>query len=153
MRPSSSPMMAKMKSVCAFGRKFHLARPGAEPDAGEPAAAERDERLRDLVAGVRRVGERVEEREHAAPAGTARRREERDRGDAGGADDREVARPARPPTTSTASDDEREHDRRAEVGLLHHEQGEPGEDQRPPAAATRRQSCSSPARRLTRSAA
>ena len=67
MRPSSSPMMAKMKSVCAFGQEVPLGPARAEPDAGEPAAAERDQRLRDLVARVRRVGERVEEGEHPRP--------------------------------------------------------------------------------------
>ena len=59
MRPSSSPMIAKMKSVCAFGQEDPLRPAGAEADAGEPAAADRDQRLRDLVAGVRWVGERM----------------------------------------------------------------------------------------------
>ena len=36
MRPSSSPMMAKMKSVCALGRKFHLARPAPSPTPVNP---------------------------------------------------------------------------------------------------------------------
>ncbi len=34
--PSSSPMMAKMKSVCALGRKFHLARPAPSPTPVRP---------------------------------------------------------------------------------------------------------------------
>ena len=36
MSPSSSPMMAKMKSVCAFGRKFHFARPAPRPTPVKP---------------------------------------------------------------------------------------------------------------------
>ena len=35
-RPSSSPMMAKMKSVCAFGRNSHLARPCPRPTPVHP---------------------------------------------------------------------------------------------------------------------
>ena len=67
-RPSSSPMIAKMKSVCAFGQEHPLGPARAEADAVDAAAPERDQRLRDLVAGVRRVGPRVEEREHARAA-------------------------------------------------------------------------------------
>ena len=36
MSPSSSPMIAKMKSVCAFGRKFHLARLAPRPTPVRP---------------------------------------------------------------------------------------------------------------------
>ena len=39
----------------------------AEADAGQPAAADRDERLRDLVPRVGLVGERMQEREEARP--------------------------------------------------------------------------------------
>ena len=39
MRPSSSPMTAKMKSVCAFGRNSHFGVPRAEADAAHAAAA------------------------------------------------------------------------------------------------------------------
>ena len=73
-------MMAKMKSVCALGRKFHLARPAPSPTPVRPPLPERDQRLRDLVARVRRVGERVQEREHAGPPVGLGEREERDRG-------------------------------------------------------------------------
>src|SRR5581483_9260620 len=36
IRPSSSPLTAKMKSVCAFGRKCHLARPAPRPTPVSP---------------------------------------------------------------------------------------------------------------------
>ncbi len=36
MNPSSSPMIAKMKSVCALGRKNHFARPAPRPTPFTP---------------------------------------------------------------------------------------------------------------------
>ena len=51
-RPSSSPMMAKMKSVWALGRKPHLARLAPRPTPASVPGAEGDERLGHLVAGV-----------------------------------------------------------------------------------------------------
>ncbi len=36
IRPSSSPMMAKMKSVCALGRKFHFERLAPSPTPVKP---------------------------------------------------------------------------------------------------------------------
>ena len=61
--PSSSPRAASGKSVWTSGiggRPPISGRPAAEPDAEQPAAGERVERLDDLVARSERVGERVE---------------------------------------------------------------------------------------------
>jgi hypothetical protein len=56
-------MMAKMKSVWAFGRKPHLARLSPRPDARPPAGRDPHERLVELEAGVEGVLARVEEGE------------------------------------------------------------------------------------------
>ena len=72
------------------GQEVPLRPAGAEADAGQAAAPERDERLRDLVAGVGRVGERVQEREHARPPVGLGEREQRDRGVREGADHGQV---------------------------------------------------------------
>ncbi len=60
------------------GEEHPLGATRAEPDAAHAAAAERDQRLGDLIAGVRLVLPRVHEREHA---GAAVRRREREHGD------------------------------------------------------------------------
>ena len=65
-RPNSSPMMAKMKSVWAYGRKPHLARDAPRPLAEQAAVGEADHRLHGLVAGVAGILHRVEEREEPA---------------------------------------------------------------------------------------
>ena len=65
-------MMAKMKSVWAFGQEAPLGPAGAEADAGEPPRRDADQRLAHLVAGVLRVLRRVEERSsRLAPVGLA----------------------------------------------------------------------------------
>ena len=70
-------MIAKMKSVCALGRNIHFARPAPSPTPVDPPLPSAISDCDDLVAGVRRVGERVEEREHAGPAVRLGHREER----------------------------------------------------------------------------
>ena len=57
------------------GQEHPLGATRAEPDAVDAAAAERDQRLGDLVAGVRLVVPRVQEREHAGAAVGRRERE------------------------------------------------------------------------------
>ena len=70
-------MMAKMKSVWAYGQEPPLGPALAEARAGDAAGRHADERLDVLVAGVLVVGPRVEEGEHPGPpvaAPTARGR-------------------------------------------------------------------------------
>ena len=73
-----------MKSVSAFGQEHPLGPARAEPDAVHTAAPERDQRLRDLVAGAPLVLPRVQEREHARPPVGRREREHGDEADAEG---------------------------------------------------------------------
>ena len=98
----------------------------AEADAGEPAAADRDERLRDLVSGVGLVGERMQEGEQARPP--VRLGDGEDGDDRGGT---ERHRPEMPRAAARGDehgrDDEHEHQRGAEVGLAHHEEAERAE--------------------------
>ena len=101
---------------------------GAEPDAGPAAAADRDQRLRDLVALVRLVGERVQEREHPRPPVRRREREQGDHRGTHRTDAREVLRLHAADAMSTVTAIMREHERRAEVGLAHHEEPEADED-------------------------
>ena len=61
------------------GQEQPLRAARAEADAVHATAAERDQRLRDLVAGVGLVLPRVQEREHARPAVRRRERERRSR--------------------------------------------------------------------------
>ncbi len=98
-----------------------------EADAVHPAAAERDQRLRDLVAGVRRVLPRMQEREHARAPVRRRVREDGGRGRAGR---KQLNRwvPRTPATINIATAITRDHDCGVEVGLLHHEQAEDAED-------------------------
>ena len=56
--PSSSPIAEKMKSVATNGMRVGQAH--AEPDAGQPAGGEREQRLHELVALAGGVGERVQ---------------------------------------------------------------------------------------------
>src|SRR5262249_39641395 len=68
MKPSSSATIAKMKSVCAYGRKPNLAMLGPMPLPGNPAVRGGDLRLDRLVAGVLWVLPRVHERHEPAEA-------------------------------------------------------------------------------------
>ena len=70
MSPSSSPMMAKMKSVWASGRKNSFCRLVAQPQAEEAARADGHQRLGHLVADVVPVRPRIQEGHDALHAGT-----------------------------------------------------------------------------------
>ena len=56
--PSSSPMIAKMKSLWAFGQVVPLLAAVAQAHAEPAAGAERDQSLDQLVAGALRVRHR-----------------------------------------------------------------------------------------------
>ena len=111
------PMMAKMKSVWALGRKPHFARLRAEAGAEQAARARCDLRLDRLVAGVLRVLPRVEEGRAAGRGGRARPKGPATRRRRPAADHRRAARPARRPRRAPTNTIAAEHDRRAQVGL------------------------------------
>src|ERR1019366_7062561 len=67
MKPSSSPMTEKMKSVCALGRNPHWACPPAQAGTDEGAGAEPDQGLHHLIPRPRPVGRRVDEGEEPLP--------------------------------------------------------------------------------------
>ena len=124
----------------------------AQPDAGQAAAAERDERLRDLVAGVRLVVARVRNVSRRAPAGDRERESTPVPTAAPPIAARWRAR--MPPTIEQRAEDHGEHDRRREVGLLHDQRGEHEEDRRSPGATSAlRQSPTSAPRAVSTSAA
>ena len=72
MRPSSSAMTAKMKSVWASGRKPHFAWPAPSPVPVHAARRDADERLPHLEAESSAVRGEVEEGRASARAGRAR---------------------------------------------------------------------------------
>ena len=87
------------------GEEVPLGPAGAEPDAGEPAAPQRDQRLRDLVPRVGRVGERVRNVSmRARRYGSAIARNVTAETPSRGRSPRGAAA-ATPPATSTATDD------------------------------------------------
>ena len=103
IRPSSSPMMAKMKSVWALGRKPHLARLRAEADAGHSPPAQTDERLHDLIAGVAGVRPRIDEGQEPGPAIGRRRCRGRTPDAADGAQPGRASRNGVPATKSSVT--------------------------------------------------
>ena len=123
------------------GEEHPLGPARAEPDAVDAAAAERDQRLRDLVAGVRRVGPRVEEREHARPAVRRRDREQRVTSATPAATERAPGASCRTPATSSIDDRDERRTRRSSRGRA---RGSRGSTRPPPTASTglhARQSC------------
>ena len=67
-------MTAKTKSVCALGRNPQGVTDAADAATGHTAEPEGGQRLHDLVAGRRSVGERVDERQQAIAAVRGRER-------------------------------------------------------------------------------
>src|SRR6266511_34922 len=92
----------------------------AEAHAVDAATPERDQRLHDLVAGVGRVGARMQEREHARAPVRGRDCKERGEPDARRADHRKVTQPHAPGDEHRGRD-HTEQDCRVEIRLERHE--------------------------------
>ena len=99
----------------------------AEADARPAPAAQRDERLRQLVAAGRCGLERVEEAEDAGPPVRCGDRDDRGERDPGAATIRELAQPQASDDQDRAHD-QCEHHRGGHVGLSHHQEGDDTED-------------------------
>ena len=117
MRPSSSPMTAKIMSVCASGRYETFPTPSPRPAPVNAARADPDRRLHDLEAGALRVAPRVEEAEDARAAVRLDPDRERARAPSARTDATDEQ-----PDRHAGDEEDREHhpaerDRRPEVGL------------------------------------
>ena len=111
-----------MKSVCFSGRKLRWL-------AGQPARAERDLRLQDMVAGAERVAIRIEEGQQPRPLIIAQHRPgERRRSRPGECGRAENPEPHAAEKAQRRAGGEQHH-RGAEIGLLQHERDRQNDQQ------------------------
>ena len=132
--PSSSPMIAKMKSVCASGRPPHFSRLAPRPTPHQPPRAERVLAVQRLEPVVERVGlvgcSQTVIRRHPVRTGC---RPGRSRPAAAGTEQRRTAAAVRPATQSSAARIDGDQDHRGAQVVRRAGPGR-GSDRRPAAS-------------------